>query len=433
MKVLSNLVTFNITQAGSGPGSNEVQLVGTNVMDSLLTHPRLADYPANLNPLSQNAFSSHDFNYALHGAYGAGSFVPGVGVNGAWVAVNSGGDGAPCVYDAAVFSFDDLTWRLVTCKDATGVTGPKNSQYKLPQSIADAGPYIEVFGFSEVPACAQHYHLAQGYNGKFIRTNGAAMLEGGSRCTPYTHTFDTVTGKYKRWVGPMPFFQSEYWKEAYAHLDTTRINSSVDRIWHTDYEMAYHSALNYLDLSTDPPVWRRSVSFPVPSVTGGSSGNYPTHIFYTNGVQKCILGFKMSGGVATFPRIIDLTTDAATAQGWKDITLAGSLAAFDKSTSSGPFHDQNLNVRWERYPGDNCLYTYDGFSGKITKIVPPSYANWLTTPWQLVTLPTPTGQALPQQYDSTNLPHYTRFFYVAGLNCFAWVAGGPRQVALWKP
>jgi hypothetical protein len=434
MTTASQIFAISVTAAGGGslPGSNQVVLVGTNTMDSLLSHPRLSVL-ANLDPRSQNAFSSHDFNYALHGAYGAGSYVPGVGTNGAYIAVNGGGDGAPCVYDGVVFSFDDFTWRLVQSKDSTGADAPKNSQYKLPQSIADAGPYIEVTGYSQVPACAQHYHMATGHNGKFIRLCGGAMLEGGSRHTPYTHTWDPATGRYRRWTTtPLPYFQSEFWKEAYAHLDTTRINSSVDRVWHTDYEMAYHSALNYLDLSTDPPVWRRSVSFPVPSVTGGSSGNYPTHIFVTDGTHKGIIAFKLSGGVATFPRLIDLTTDATTAQGWKDITLTGSLAAFDKATSSGPSHDQNLNVRWERYPGDNCLYTYDGFSGKITKITPPAYANWLTSAWTVSTI-TPTGSALPTQYGITNLPHYTRFFYVSGLNCFAWVAGGPNQVALWKP
>lgn len=413
---------------GTQPGPNQVVLVGgSSTMDSLLSNPRLT------GPLVQpQAFSSHDFNYALHGAYGAGTYVPGVGTNGAYVAVNGGGDGAPNVWDAAVFYFDTETWGLVV--NAQGVP---NYAYKQFVNITDGPPYYEVTGYSQVPPCDQHYHVLVGYNGKVIKTvlaYGPSIVS-----SPYSHSFDVATGQYARFAdnaNPAFSMDSQAQKEGYALLDTTRINSTSDRIWYCSLEEGYINRLPYMDLGVNPPHWNTSVSFtPTLPYTNATQG-YPTYAFLTDGTHKGILLFNISGGQMYGPRVLDLTSDATTALGFRAINVTGTptqyLAAFDRSLSSGPAHDQNLDVKWDQFPGDGCLYTYDGFSGKITKIAPPAYANWYTANWVVSTI-TPTGAALPQQYDSTNLPHYSRFFYIPPKNCFAWVAGGPNQVALWKP
>lgn len=426
MATADKTFTLTVNSSGGGgtlPGSNQVVLVGTNTMDSLLTNPRLAN-------ASPQAFSSHDFSYALHGAYGAGTYVPNVSgmTNGAYVAVNGGGDAAPVVFDGAVFSFDDYTWRLVP----NSLNCP-NSQYKQFVAVTNGSPYYEMTGYGVTPSGAQHYHMAVGYNGKFIRTAqgyGPSIV-----VSPYSHTFDPATGVYARFTSnALPYLDSSYAKEAYAYLDTTRINSTVDRIWFTSFEAAYWTRIPYIDLSTN--TWSSSVSFPAPAATGYNA-NYPTYIFLTDGSHKGLMIFNLnSDGTAMNPRVLDLTNDTETAKGWRNITLSGSLSAF---LQAYPLHDQNINVKWDRYPSDNCYYSYDGLSGKITKITPPAYANWFTSAWTVSSI-TPTGAALPGQYNGfqngqpiVNLPHYSRFFYVPPINCFAWVAGGPRQVALWKP
>lgn len=429
MATASKTFTLTVNASGGGtlPGSNQVTLVGTNTMDSLLSNPRLSG-------ASPQAFSSHDFSYALHGAYGAGTFVPGVGTNGVYCAVDGGGDAAPVVFDGAVFSFDDFTWRLVP----NSLNCP-NSQIKQFVAVTNGAPYYEMTGYGVTPSGAQHYHMAVGYNGKFIRTAqgyGPSIV-----ASPYSHTFDPVTGVYARFTSnALPYLDSQYVKEAYAFLDTTRINSSVDRVWFTSFEAAYWTRIPYIDLSTN--TWSQSVSFPAPAATG-YSGNYPTYIFLNDGTHKGLLIFNLnSDGTAMMPRVLDLTNDAATALGWRSITMSGSLSAFRQRTLPASYyqlHDQNINVKWDRYPSDNCYYGYDGISGNVTKITPPAYANWFSSAWTVSTI-TPTGSAFPGQYNGfqnglpiANLPHYSRWFYVPGLNCFAWVAGGPRSVALWKP
>lgn len=430
MATADKTFTLTVNSSGGGgavPGSNQVLLIGSNSMDSFLSNPRLTG-------ATNGAFSSHDLAYALHGAYGAGTFVPGVGTNGAYVAVNGGGDAAPVVFDGIWFSFDDYAWHYT----ANSLNCP-NSQIKQFVSITNGGPYFEMTGYGQTPSGAQHYHMAVGYNGKFIRTAqgyGPSIVS-----SPYSHTFDPVTGVYARFTSnALPYLDSQYVKEAYAFLDTTRINSSVDRIWFTSFEAAYWTRIPYIDLSTNS--WSSSVSFAAPAATG-YSGNYPTYIFLNDGSHKGLLIFNLnSDGTAQNPRVLDLTSDTETAKGWRNITLSGSLSNFRQRTlPSGYYqlHDQNINVKWDRYPSDNCYYGYDGISGVVTKITPPAYANWFSSAWTVSTI-TPTGSVFPKQYNGNNgglpianLPHYSRWFYVPNLNCFAWVGGGPYQVALWKP
>ena len=431
------ILTFTLTDQATGlPGSNQVLLIGSNSMDSFLSNPRLVNA---LNEFKQPvaAFSSHDLAYALHGAYGSGCFVPGVGVNGAYVAVNGGGDGAPVVYDCLWFSFDDYQWHYTN----NSLNCP-NSQWKQFQDITTGSPYFEVTGYGQTPSGAQHYHVAVGYNGKFVRViqgYGPSII-----VSPYSHTFDPATGVYARFTSnPMPNLTDGFAKEAYAFLDITRINSAFDRIWYVGYELAYWTNLPYINLSNN--TWSSGVGYTSPAATGYSA-NYPTYIFLTDGTHKGMMVFNLnSDGTAMNPRVLDLTTDAATALGWRNITFSGSLSNFRQRPPGGmpagyyDMNDQNINVKWDRYPSDNCYYGYDGLSGKVTKITPPAYANWFTSAWVVSTI-TPTGSAFPKQYNGNNgglpvanLPHYARWFYVPNLNCFAWVGGGPYQVALWKP
>jgi hypothetical protein len=88
--------------------------------------------------------------------------------------------------------------------------------------------------------------------------------------------------------------------------------------------------------------------------------------------------------------------------------------------------------RWEYYPVDGSYYSYAGDgSQSIDKLAPPSSAG---EPWIASKVPI-SGATLPPRANMTGAgnAHYTRFFYVPGLQCFAWVADVTSQVALIKP
>jgi hypothetical protein len=82
---------------------NEIVLVGSNSMFDLV-----AATPSRFGAGSTEdgaEFSLGAFGYALHGAYGSGTYVPNFGSAGSYVVVNAGGDKAPCIWDAIVFDF----------------------------------------------------------------------------------------------------------------------------------------------------------------------------------------------------------------------------------------------------------------------------------------------------------------------------------------
>lgn len=411
MATASRTFSLTVNAAGGGgtlPGSNQVVLVGSNSQVSIMP----------------SGFFTAQWVEVLNGDFGAGVFVPGYGTKGAYVVTGVSGDASPLVFDAVVFDFNTNVWTLVP--NANGIA---NSPVKGPVSNTTGSPYYEMIGFPGVPNPAQPYRLTCGVGTKVIRAIGSAATS-----TPltvsYSHQFDTATRLWSRLsTNAITPNQSNFSIESCALYDAT-----ANRIWFLDNEMAYINRLPYLDLADN--TWKSSASFSAP--TGGPiNANWPHFILHDDGTRRCILAFKCPlYESVTYPNyacVLDLNNISA---GFVPVTLSGPLTQFNgQPYGVGGLYTQAQTVKWAQYlsayGGDNCHYTTDGNSGLITKIAPP--ASGITGTWTASTF-TPTSGALPaMQRGSGTCAHYSRFMFVPALQCFAWVAGGTAQVALWKP
>jgi hypothetical protein len=185
------------------------------------------------------------------------------------------------------------------------------------------------------------------------------------------------------------------------------------RVYACGGSIAGQTALPYVDLATG--AWSS-----IPRTGSDLNGLDQRTVFIDQPrnqmVMKAIVEPYFQGTPAMPPGLyaIDLTTGA----GPTALPLSGSL----------PTHDN----RWDLNPADGCWYTYAGDgSNQIDKLTPPASAG---APWTCSKV-TVTGASLPpRSNDSTaGNAHYTRFFYVPKLACFAWVAGVETKVALIKP
>ncbi len=405
------LKTFNLTvpgPTGGGTSSGVVTLVGTNHQVSVM--------PA--------GFFQSQWIEVLNGDFGAGTFVPGYGTKGAYVVAGVSGDASPLVFDAVIFDFATNVWTL-----QANAHGIPNSPVKGPLSNTTGSPYYEMNGYPGVPNPAQPYRLICGIGTKLVRAIGSAATSTPTTVS-YSHQYDTATRLWSRLstnaINPT---ESNFSIESCALYDATG-----NRIWFLDNEMAYINRVPYLDLADN--TWKSSASFTAP--TGGPiNANWPHYLLHDDGTRRCILAFKCplySG--TTYPNyacVLDLNNIAA---GFVPVTLTGPLNQFNgQPYGVGGLYTQAQAVKWAHYPtaygGDNCHYTTDGNSGLITKIAPP--ASGITGTWTASTISPVTGSLPAMQRGSGTCAHYTRWMFVPALQCFAWVAGGTAQVALWKP
>jgi hypothetical protein len=395
--------SISVTSAASVPSSGQVVLTGTNTQASLMP----------------SGFFQAQWIEVLNGDFGAGVFVPGYGAKGAYVVNGVSGDASPLVFDAVIFDFDSRTWTL-----QANAHGIPNSPVKGPVSATSGSPYYEMTGYTQVPHPHQPYRIPVGVGSRVIRPVGSCMTS-----TPlgtlWSHQYDTATRLYSRLsTNAMTPNESNWMIEACCLYDAT-----ANRIWFIDNELAYINRLPYLDLNDN--TWKSSASFTAPS-GGPINPNWPHAILHDDGTRRCILVFKtpLYGGTSypTYASVLDLNNIAA---GFTSVTLTGPLAQFNGVAYgiTGSF-TQAQTSRWAQYPSDNCHYAYDGNSGLITKLTPP--ASGITGTWTASTITPPTAFPAIQRGSGTCC-HYTRFFYVPALDCFAWVAGGTAQVALWKP
>jgi hypothetical protein len=401
--------------------SGAVTLVGSNSMYDLVDL-----YPARLG-----GWPTYALGYAAGGAYGSGTYVPGYGSKGSYVVCMSSGDTAPQLSDAVIFDFSTLTWSLQV--NADGVPNSLSTTYcdavSGKTATTDGAPYYEMKGKPGVPHPGQLYRLPVGVGTRFIRTLGSFM-GGDIRTAPYAHQYDLATARYSRLTNSAatPVLYTSNWAVEPIALYDARLN----RIWLVLEETAYGTYLPYLDLTDN--TWKKSASFAAPPTTG-SSLNWQHALLHDDGTNRCILTFKnpsFKGSTSpNYARVIDLNNIGA---GWRNVELVGPLHQFAASTYGGL--SNQIAVRWAQYPADNCHYTYDGRSDAFSRIKPPS--SGILGTWT-VSQVKPSAGAIPKQMqgggagETSDLCHYTRFFYVPPLGSFAWVAGGKQKVALWKP
>jgi hypothetical protein len=227
----------------------------------------------------------------------------------------------------------------------------------------------------------------------------------------YAYQVDLATGFWSRFtsntkssVGATGSFG-----EGWAIYD-----SSTKRIYSAGGAL-FGSSLAYVDLATKS--WKTITR------TGPDSNATGVRTGFVDLTRKLLVLKQIPDPYSSTPGPADLVAiDLTTGNGPASLPLAPGTAF--------PSHDN----RWDLNPADGCWYSYSGDgTNVIDKLTPPSGT---TTYWAFskVTISLPGGATLPPKQDvyGANGSHYTRFFYVPALQCFAWVSGTQTQVALIK-
>jgi hypothetical protein len=387
-KLLSTPATITVANLPySVPAAKTAVAIGVNVA-------------ADSRPAQHSVF---DWSYATMENYGSGCFVESYSAAGAWVVAGTGGHGGAAMYGQLVFDFTTARWSYV--HNANGLANRTGS---LSSSEMNSNGEVTIGGVSGgMPAPAHVYGklieqpkaFGGGPKGSLLMVNGLYMDQAAMIGSNYAHSLDLSTALWTRYTSntrssvyksyPAP------WHDAQAAYDPV-----TGRIYDPPVQLAAVTQLPFIDLATR--------QWAVQNISQQPPGSQYGHFV---DVSRRLLVFLNDGAL----RAYDLRTFAL-------VTLA----------TSGPVPSHRN--RWTYYPVDGCWYSYSGRGQQIDRLQPPNAGAGGSGIWTFSTV-TISGATLPAQANMTGAgnSHYTRFFYVPALQCFAWIAGVDHQVVLVKP
>lgn len=342
--------------------------------------------------------SDFEWRYSLFASYGGGCYVPEYSMGGAYVIAGTGGHNVNPNFGAAVFDFTDAKWKRI---DNTNGVAWREADL-APGDLVSEG---FVAGGNDTPAPSHLYMnhvpmpaaLGSGSKGSVILTfRYAANTQGGSQSSRAVR-FDLGTGKWSK-LSTNSFDANEA-----MYFDTATMYDPVTkRFYLPSLEAHFVSFIRYLD--ANDWTWK--------SVSVSTSFIGQTRNPFIDVARRLLIAPTSLGAL----RLLDLN---APNLGWRSVSFSGSL----------PSH----NEQWHFYPPDGCWYSYKGSGQTINKLTPPS-SNYFSSTWAFSNV-TLGGATLGTDMAITEHDnhHYTRFFYVPSLQCFAWIAGGSSRVALIKP
>lgn len=149
------------------------------------------------------ALTQDNWNYALFGSFGSGTFNPHYSTNGAFILACSGGHGHPHFFGAAVFDFTSMSWSYLPCENP-GLTADAGGP--VPAALTTREPYWEMLEAAGVPSPPHPYKnqavLAPEHGGSAKGTmiyvaRYSVDAVGGAGCAA-VHGFDLVTRRWSR-------------------------------------------------------------------------------------------------------------------------------------------------------------------------------------------------------------------------------------------
>jgi hypothetical protein len=389
------------------------------------------------------------WKYSLLNAYGGGAFTPELTAAGAYVLAGHGGHGAPMVQGFVHFDFTTGLWApYVHAADKDGTPAPERvTPDYAPEELID-DPTVgranrELLGFVELPLPDHTYQLLHvpprahaGGTLHLVRTLSTAVTQaayGGSRA----HKIALEGSRAGRWSRA----STNRLHDLYHPGTTTEAESAYDptdrRIYlPTGFPDYWNVA--YIDLLDE--TWK---SFPVRSAAEAGIAGGPRSIFVDD-ERRLLVAITL-----THIGFLDLTE--TTDRAWR---LAPVSGAFPNGDGTGV----NWRGRMDKYPsthgGDDCWYFLwgrgvrtNGSDGAIKEKAHQQYLWRLEIPsdpvggtWSWSTV-APTAEddsggitaAHEQDFANAGGMHYTRFFYVPALRCFAWIPRHDSPVELIKP
>jgi hypothetical protein len=359
----------------------------------------------------------HYFCQAAMEIYGSGAFVADYGTAGAFAVAATGGHKGNPVYGVLTFDFATFTWSYK--RNSNGFT--ETPTFLTQSQMSSVG---EILGVSNpMPAPAHLYRFPMGLSkadgggtsGSLIIPVGMYADDHALISWDYAYQIDLATGFWTRSTSNTHSSTGSNvnHREGWAVYDPT-----TKRIYTGGDIIAGVTSLPYIDLGKK--MWNA-----IPRTGSDLNGQYQKSVFI-DPVRNLLV---MKVGTSPDPS--------------NPNPPAPFLGAIDLSTGNGPTplptpagtvfpsHDN----RFDYYPADGCWYSYSGDgTNVIDKLAPPNTPSNATSTWVYSKVTIGGASLSPQQNDSgANNAHYTRFFYVPQLQCFAWVAGGFTPVALIKP
>jgi hypothetical protein len=390
-KILSTPTNITVADlAYTTPSSKTAILIGNNTAASVRPSPHGSD----------------EWSYATMENYGSGTFVRDFSSVGAFVVAGCGGHQGAAIFGGLVFDFENAMWSYLH-----NANGMPNQVWSLNRSQENSLGEIAISGVTgnmPAPAHVYRYVLGQsasdggGPKGSLLMTVGDYVDEAAMLSLNYAYRFDLSSRLWSRVTTntrTAAYNGYGYFVEGSAAYDPT-----TRRVYVTPAELSGLAALPYIDLADK--TWKST------SMGGSSPSDHQQSTFVDN--TRRLLVLKGSGGYLYAINLNNVSAGPVT------LSLSGSL----------PSH----NNRWDYYPVDGCWYTYAGDGSQVIhKLAPPPVSAGTSGTWTCSTVQIGGAALSPKASASGNKDHYTRFFYVPGLQCFAWVAGVTQKVALIKP
>jgi len=376
------------------PNAGEVVAIGTNSA-------------ADIAPsVAQGMDSLGDWNYSLFYSFGGGALVEDFSQGGAFVIAMSGGHTAPDNPGAAVFDYQDATWKRY---DPTAGANLYHSPASYNLADTTGSPNYEITG-TNVPAPS---HLGQNLvpvpkawdgsaKGSVMRLGAMAILQE-SRGTDVIHKLDLSAMSYAR--PATNTFTRGTQIYGIGLLDKAR-----QRWWRLTGDENAWSSLEFLDATDWTVKHTSSYGFPPsPWAIGGA--------FMHQGL------IIRNGGTGT---------QALACFDPDDPTTPFLLNVDNVKNLNPTFHCAYVPFRGKFYsvpevPGESRDYTF------LYRLTPPA-ANPKTNQWIADTIAIPTiPRSAGSPGNSGGAMNHNRLHYVPAIDRLAWIAGGTQQVRLIWP
>jgi hypothetical protein len=414
-----------------------------------------------LNDVKPAWYSTRNWAYSTLGVLSGSAFSADFTTGGAYVSFGHGGHKAPEMYGFTYFDFTTGKWApYVNGRDADGLEAPQVSREVLRSSLQDDPTTSPTFDNAQMVGYNQMPPPDHTYMNNFVpprsKVGGTAI---GIRSTHRAITANAVSASRTSKIvleGPnagrwswlstnrgLNVFPPYYNTEAHTEYDATR-----NRIyWLANF--ASTNTLYYLDLNDN--TWKGT------PCTGANAAG----IAYGAPVRGTIMDVER--GLlcvwSTSTRNLAYLDLKSATKAWKKATVRGTLPAGDFTTYPNSPGANVFRARMAKYPiadgGDDCWYGLWGRGGP-----PPGNTNlslpsqeaheqflWklripavLTDPWIWSQSPIVPGDGtggikagLTIDWKNAQDIHFTRFFYVPWLKCFAWIPRHDTNVELIKP
>jgi hypothetical protein len=380
-----------------------------------------------------SAVSSANWEYSLMESWSGGCLVPDYSTFGAYVLCGTGGHEVQPNLGAAIFDFTAGAWAYklnangITYAETNAILGtiyPNDFQSTTDvlqpygELQNSAGRFSTITGNMPAPT---HCYLGSlplpaaaggGAQGSVLQLVGGAAAQSPDVQITYAHRFDLATGTWMRYSSNA-ITSSTGWggtplEDAPAVFDSSRVKYYC-------YGSGPWASNHLAEIDPTSGAWTgESLGAYYPS-----AGSYGGTSFYDP--KRDLLVTMFDNGVPVWAAV-----------------PAGSIGSGATVLTVSGMPTGRMLTRWDYYPPGDCFYTHFGDdTNTIYKLTPPA-GSGLTGTWTVTAEPI-GGATMPLQgsqfgtYATGGGSHYSRFFYVPALECFAWIASINDNVVLVKP